>query len=130
MIAVWEQVRRFAMPGEGIEDFDAHSAAISDVGIFGAEQLLTEVFEPIVGEWASRPQPGSAPTPSGPGRGSSVASRRCAGARELALAGASRVLEETPRWVVDPDRPTGNRRWACRRPRAWRTPRPVRPQEQ
>lgn len=51
MIAVWEQVRRFAMPGEGIEDFDAHSAAISDVGIFGAEQLLTEVFEPIVGEW-------------------------------------------------------------------------------
>jgi len=53
MIAVWEQVRRFAMPGEGIEDFDAHSAAISDVGIFGAEQLLTEVFER---SWGSGPR--------------------------------------------------------------------------
>jgi len=70
MIAVWEQVRRFAMPGEGIEDFDAHSAAISDVGIFVASNC-DRSLRTDRGGVGLETQPGSAPTPSGPGRGSS-----------------------------------------------------------
>ena len=48
MIAMEEVVRTFAMPGTGILDFDRHSAAISQAGIYDATILHEQVLLPIV----------------------------------------------------------------------------------
>ena len=49
--AIWRQLRRFMMPGQGIDDFDRHASAIRAADIFGPRQLHDEVFAPIVTDW-------------------------------------------------------------------------------
>jgi len=48
VIAMEEVVRTFAMPGTGIIDFDRHSAAISQAGIYDATILHEQVFVPVI----------------------------------------------------------------------------------
>lgn len=48
IVAIDAQVRHFAMPGTGIPRFGEHAKAIAAAGIFGPDQLLEQVFEPLV----------------------------------------------------------------------------------
>ena len=48
VIAIEEVVRTFAMPGTGIIDFDKHSAAIAQAGIYDATILHEQVFVPVI----------------------------------------------------------------------------------
>lgn len=48
VIAIEEVVRTFAMPGTGILDFDKHSAAIAQAGIYDATILHEQVFVPVI----------------------------------------------------------------------------------
>jgi acyl-[acyl-carrier-protein] desaturase len=48
VIAMEQVVRTFAMPGTGIIDFDKHSAAISQAGIYDASILHEQVFVPVI----------------------------------------------------------------------------------
>ena len=48
VIAMEEVVRTFAMPGTGILDFDKHSAAIAQAGIYDATILHEQVFVPVI----------------------------------------------------------------------------------
>lgn len=48
VIAVEEVVRTFAMPGTGILEFDKHSAAIAQAGIYDATILHEQVFVPVI----------------------------------------------------------------------------------
>jgi len=61
MVAVWTQLRRFAMPGGGIANFAQHSAAIAEAGIFGPRQLLEEVYQPILADWGLEDRTGLGP---------------------------------------------------------------------
>jgi len=48
VIAIEEVVRTFAMPGTGILEFDKHSAAIAQAGIYDATILHEQVFVPVI----------------------------------------------------------------------------------
>ena len=48
VIAMEEVVRTFVMPGTGILDFDKHSAAIAQAGIYDATILHEQVFVPVI----------------------------------------------------------------------------------
>jgi acyl-[acyl-carrier-protein] desaturase len=48
VIAMEEVIRTFAMPGTGIMDFEKHSAAISQAGIYDATILHEQVFVPVI----------------------------------------------------------------------------------
>ena len=57
VVAMEEVVRTFAMPGTGILDFDKHSAAIAEAGIYDATILHEQVLR------ARDPQPLAGPAP-------------------------------------------------------------------
>ena len=48
MIALERQVRRFAMPGTGIPDFDRHAAAIARAGIYDLQIHHEQILAPVV----------------------------------------------------------------------------------
>ncbi|MGH9302175.1 MAG: acyl-ACP desaturase, partial [Acidimicrobiales bacterium] len=48
MMAIDRQVRNFAMPGTGIENFAAHSAAISKAGIYDFGLHYDQVVAPVL----------------------------------------------------------------------------------
>ena len=48
VIAIEEVVRTFAMPGTGILEFEKHSAAIANAGIYNAQILHEQVFVPVI----------------------------------------------------------------------------------
>jgi acyl-[acyl-carrier-protein] desaturase len=51
MIAVAKQVRDFAMPGTGIPSFTRHAVRIAREGIYGLQQFLRDVLDPVLGFW-------------------------------------------------------------------------------
>ena len=48
VITIEEVVRTFAMPGTGILDFERHSAAIANAGIYDATILHEQVLVPVI----------------------------------------------------------------------------------
>jgi len=48
MIAMEQQVRRFAMPGTGIPDFDRHAALIARAGIYDLQVHHDQILAPVV----------------------------------------------------------------------------------
>jgi acyl-[acyl-carrier-protein] desaturase len=53
VVAADEQIRHFAMPGQDIPDFDSHSRAVAEAGIYSAQIFLDDVVIPLVrGHWA------------------------------------------------------------------------------
>ncbi len=48
MIAIERQVRTFAMPGQGIDDFDTHAVAIAKAGIYDLPLHYEVVLNPIL----------------------------------------------------------------------------------
>lgn len=51
MIAAYQQIRHFAMPGTGIKDFEAHSRNIANANIFNGEIFRNRVLEPTLKAW-------------------------------------------------------------------------------
>jgi acyl-[acyl-carrier-protein] desaturase len=51
MEAVNRQVEHFAMPGLGIPNFTRHAVRIAREGIYGVQQFLKDVVEPVVELW-------------------------------------------------------------------------------
>lgn len=48
MVALAKQLRGFKMPGTGIIDFERHSQAIADAGIYGPVHFLDHVVLPVI----------------------------------------------------------------------------------
>jgi acyl-[acyl-carrier-protein] desaturase len=48
MIALEAQVRKFAMPGVGIPDFDRHAALIAKAGIYDLQIHHDQILVPVV----------------------------------------------------------------------------------
>jgi acyl-[acyl-carrier-protein] desaturase len=51
MIAAAKQVSNFAMPGTGIPNFTRHAVRIAREGIYGLNQFLKDVLDPVLGYW-------------------------------------------------------------------------------
>jgi acyl-[acyl-carrier-protein] desaturase len=51
MIAAAKQVSNFAMPGTGIPNFTRHAVRIAREGIYGLNQFLKDVLDPVLGFW-------------------------------------------------------------------------------
>jgi len=51
VFAAHRQIMNFKMPGTGIPDFETHSKLISDIGIYGIEQFLEGVLQPVLDKW-------------------------------------------------------------------------------
>ena len=51
MVAAAKQVTAFAMPGTGIPSFTRHAVRIAREGIYGLEQFLNDVLEPVLTLW-------------------------------------------------------------------------------
>ncbi|MDG1411899.1 MAG: acyl-ACP desaturase [Acidimicrobiales bacterium] len=48
VIAIWNQVRNFAMPGTGIPGFSAHAKAIADAGIYDLAIHHDKILQPVI----------------------------------------------------------------------------------
>ena len=48
MVAMEKQVRKFAMPGVGIPDFDRHAALIAKAGIYDLQIHHDQILAPVV----------------------------------------------------------------------------------
>ena len=51
MVAAAKQATAFAMPGTGIPSFTRHAVRIAREGIYGLEQFLNDVLEPVLTLW-------------------------------------------------------------------------------
>lgn len=61
MIAAYQRIRYFAMPGTGIKNFEAHSRNIADAGIFNGQIFRDKVLEPTLKAWDIEHQEGLNP---------------------------------------------------------------------